>query len=106
MKNYLATQESFNELLEKMIECNVFQYAIALKGEKGYEYSDEFRKYFLKTIEIAKATKLKVTQMELFTSTIMTFNEKIPFKLAKQMAYVIGGRNIEAKKKQNYFGIV
>ena len=94
-KDYFSNRESFDELLELMIKYNVFTYGITKTGQKGYEYSNEFRKYFLKTIDTVKVMGSVCNEKELYISTLMTFNN-ISFELASEMSNVIGGRNISA----------
>ena len=94
----MANQESFDELLQIMIDYKILTYGIALKGEKGYEISDQFREWMLKCGRKAKSIGFKGTQLEFYISTLMTFNDKISLPLASQMANVIGGRNREAQK--------
>lgn len=101
MKDYFVNQESFDELLKLMIRYNVFTYGITKTGEKGYEYSNEFREYFLKCISKAKSINFKGSEKELFISTLMTFNEKISLELGEQMAIVIAGKNSVAEKLIN-----
>jgi len=97
MKDYFATQESFDELLELMRDYNVFTYGITATGEKGYDYSHEFREWLLKCSKKAESIKFKGTQVEFYISSLMTWNN-ISLELAQEMANVIGGRNIEAEK--------
>ncbi len=39
MKDYLATRESFDELLQILRDYNVFTYGVTATGEKGHERS-------------------------------------------------------------------
>lgn len=101
MKDYLATKESFDELLQILRDYNIFTYGVTATGEKGHELSNEFKEWILKCIKKAESIKFKGRQVEFFISTLMTFNDKISLELASQMANVVGGRYIEAEKLRN-----
>ena len=82
-----------------MLKYNVFTYGVTATGEKGYELSNEFKDWILKCGKKAESIKFRGRETEFYISTLMTFNDKISLKLASQMANVVGGRYIEAKKK-------
>lgn len=90
--DYFVNQESFDELLDMMMKYNVFTYGITKTGEKGYEYSKEFRAWLLKCIDKAKSINYNEGEREFLISTLMTFTN-IPLKLADDMSCVIRGRN-------------
>ena len=98
MKDYLATRESFDELLQILKDYNIFTDAITRTGEKGSELSNEFKEWIMKCSDKAESIKFKGRQVEFFISTLMTFNDKISLELASQMANVVGGRYDEANK--------
>lgn len=97
VKDYFATRESFDELLELMVKYDVFTHIKTGDGQDGFDFSNNFREYFKACDKKAKSINFKGTQVEFYISTLMSWN--ISFSLAKQMANIIGGRIEEEQRR-------